>query len=407
MNNSDLTRFVRWGIPGWVAILAFFIFLIADSIADAGDAQFLLGISERIVGTADKTSAVMVTLVLAAVGLPLGFLIYQLYFFIRWNSPFSRDGLMPPLIVGRKDDLKRIMRDLKAEQLAFAQPWREHIVNHPAFDEDHSFSWHYVEDLIGEAIQKLDMRYNGDKINDRYRYLLDIMHTLGASVIAAYLGFGGFLIVKGYLNPNNALVTYVLFAGFVLGIFLLALEAEDRAKSKRQLPERFGEKNSTPSTVISFSIPLASHKSMQVAFNHPGFIFFFFFVYIMVLVNPLFLAQWMPEWLDMGFRVLAISLVAIGWIHTTSARAEKRGIWLATCVGVGISIVLHELRRAWGFPIDWGFLLPLFIFLLMNLTLLKNRQNARDDLSALAYYTLRRFFQEEKEKPFHGFEIKG
>ena len=48
----------------------------------------------------------LTAILVAASGIPIGFSIYQFYFFLRWNSPFTREGLLSPIIPGRKSDME-------------------------------------------------------------------------------------------------------------------------------------------------------------------------------------------------------------------------------------------------------------------------------------------------------------
>ena len=41
---------------------------------------------------------------------------------------------------------------------------------------------------------------------------------------------------------------------------------------------------------------------------------------------------------------------------------------------------------------DWSFFTSITLFLIANLILFQNRQNAKEDMLSLEYYTLRRFF---------------
>jgi len=195
MSDSEQFRLTRWGIPGWIAILGFIAFVATDVIFTPKSAPSPLFLSATdIFKTASAMSAALTALIAVAAGVPLGFSIYQLYFYIRWNSPVSRDGLFPPFIGGRNEDLDRTTRDLTRDELTMGSPWRSKWLFHPLTSTDHGQRWRFIENLFTEAAQVIDAAFPQVSVFSRHRTLLDLMHTLGASLAGLYLGFGIYLL---------------------------------------------------------------------------------------------------------------------------------------------------------------------------------------------------------------------
>lgn len=225
MSTSDLTKLARWVIPGWVAFLAFYSFVVVDIVfSPTGAARIFPSITDFLT-TMTPLNAILTAILVAATGVPLGFTIYQVYFFVRWNSPFSRDGLLPPFITGRLSDLKRITRDIQLVQENMSE-WRKNWINNPLFRRDHGFRWRYIELLFIEASQSIDSKNQGVKIYDRHRYLHEITHTLGASIAAVYFGFIGYFFLK-YISESIDLAVYALIVLIFTLILLYFLNREN------------------------------------------------------------------------------------------------------------------------------------------------------------------------------------
>jgi hypothetical protein len=70
------------------------------------------------------------------------------------------------------------------------------LVKEDNFEKNHKLMWRYFENLFSEASQRIDSVFNGGSIQQRHRYLMNVMHTLGASFVATYVGFIGYFIIK-------------------------------------------------------------------------------------------------------------------------------------------------------------------------------------------------------------------
>ena len=160
MSDSEQFRLTRWGIPGWIAILGFIAFVATDVIFTPKSAPSPLFLSATdIFKTASALSA-----------------------------------RLPPLMGGRNEDLDRTTRDLTRDELTMGSPWRSKWLFHPLTSTDHAQRWRFIENLFTEAAQVIDAAFPQVSVFSRHRTLLDLMHTLGASLAGLYLGFGIYLL---------------------------------------------------------------------------------------------------------------------------------------------------------------------------------------------------------------------
>lgn len=90
MKENDQSRFIRWGVPGWMMILSLLGFLIIDIMftPESHRNALFMYLKDFYASTTITTTiaAAFAALLVAAAGVPLGFFIYQIY--------FSCDGIL-------------------------------------------------------------------------------------------------------------------------------------------------------------------------------------------------------------------------------------------------------------------------------------------------------------------------
>ncbi len=391
MNPIDINKFVRWSIPGWVAILSVFLFIGVDILSTPGGGQLSVGEISRYLKTLGLDDVNVSTFLVALAGFPLGFLIYQFYFFVRWNSPFSENGLFPPLIMGRQVDLERIIRDVPPEQLVLHySSWRDNWIKNNAFKNDHGFKGQYIESLITEIIQKIDTKYMGSRLYDRYRYLVEMTHTLGAALGGIYIGFAGYLLIKVRVG-NLPITTYLVSLACLLVVLLFLLEYETPAHRKKQeqvtppeIEEGKGESKTTDHT-----------SKNKIHISHPTILFLVFMGFVIFLASPSLISNNLPM-LNQDYlsKSLLIILIIVGLYKWSATKEEKWLVGLILIIEIIIGIAFR-IHRDVFVGLDWPYLNSLFIFLVVNTVLLKNRQNSNDDSIALQNYSLKRFLNDE------------
>lgn len=349
MNLRDQTSFIRWGIPGWVFLAAFFLFVADDTLVNAN--KNLLTQLEQVFKSASDWQSLVAGLVLAGIGIPVGYLIYQLYFYVRWNSPVSTRGLFPPFILGRAAEISDTLRDIKRQQLAFGLDWRRELIANP---NDHRADWHYLSIVLGEALRFLDDKGN---LSARHSYLLDVLHSLGAAEVATILAFGAYSLTKWQTQTFN--LTWVVFPVIFTFATIMLLSRQDN-RNKNDL--RMG----------TLLIPFPAELLL-------GFIVFLYFS-----INPAIVSS-IP---DVVFRYGLLWLITLALIW--SGRGGRLIILLTALIATGVSYASANLLA--GF-VDWPFVTSTLVFEAFLLVLLKNRQNARENLVTFEYYHLKRFLE--------------
>ncbi len=389
--DTDFTRFVRWSLPGLLTLLMTAMFVALDvALRQPGLQPLYPSLGDLLQAWAGPPLDGMVNLlVVATAGMPLGFLIYQVYFFVRWNSPFSRDGIMRPLMPGRIHEVQQLLRDLPPEVLAHGGEWRRRWVFGPLFKRDHGSAWRYIELRFLEAVQRLEARYPGVSLYGRYRYLNEIMQTLGASIVAVYLGFAGYLAVK-YWRQAIDLPTYLALSCTVeVGLFAL-LHRERSERERLQARHHNGTPHFSQALIPAFRFPLPrrfrTRRHHFVAIVGPGSSLILVLGLTHLLGNPVFGRN------ELGGRLALAGLISILWILSHKDPAGEAQLGDSLVLGVGLALAGGLLGlQFWALPqFDWPFFSALYVFLGLNLALFENRQNVRDDLAALVYYTLQR-----------------
>jgi hypothetical protein len=189
---------VRWSIPGWVFLFSAASIQLVTSLYWAGSPQALLGS-----GSLNMISPAMIALVVAS-GIPLGFLIYQIYYFVYGNvfplGIVNRDrgaevlqGLPQPL-QGELGQLAKCKLDFSEMcEHAIVPVLRYPIVRLKAEHRTRQGRKVYRERLQGnwEAVRfllhVLCLRNESSEIRNEVTTLADIYHSIGASRIAIVL----------------------------------------------------------------------------------------------------------------------------------------------------------------------------------------------------------------------------
>jgi len=338
-SESDLTKLARWVIPGWVAILSFFGFTIIDTLFTQPTRQpYLFQSLTDLFAPMPDTNTIIAALFVAAAGVPLGFTIYQAYFFLRWNSPFSRDGLLPPLLPGRLIDLEKSWKGIHPNEAAGSMEWRKMWVNDPLFEQDYGFKWRYVELLFLEAAQKIDSTFEGVSIYARHRYLHEIVHTLGASIGAVYIGFIGYVFEKVKLEQISLPPYLITLLLFTLPLFPF-LRSEESAK---RLPKQKDEKsdpagyNQKPAMRLSFKILRRGNRSPRLVVVSPGSLYIFTLGLILFFNSPTL--NPFPSLQDTILRSLAVLAVIFVWLR--SKKSSPKAVMYGDACSLSLSLFL-------------------------------------------------------------------
>jgi hypothetical protein len=219
------------------------------------------------------------------------------------------------------------------------------------------------------------------------------MHTLGASLAGLYIGFGCYLVYKAKVQTTSFTADLAL-AAIPLIMLIILLDLEDKA---RKQPEgdytHFPEVRQPPSVPVMPPLKLR-HWHLQLRVGHPSVIWLVFFWLMIYLSAP------SPFHTDSPSPSPLRNLVAIAPILAWAfARAKApRQIWFGeTLLLVAAFFIARPAAAGVALIIpspDWAYMGSVLVFLVGNTVFLRNRQNVRDDLISLEYYTLRRFLSD-------------
>lgn len=397
MKENEQSRFIRWGVPGWMMLLAFVSFILLDILLSPSSSNnSLVGAAKTVMETVSLsvTASAAVALLVAAAGIPLGFVIYQVYFYIRWNSPFSRDGLFPPFIVGRGTDLERTMIGISSNDIVGNDKWRKDWVNNPLYETDHGLKWRYIENFFTEIIQYIDSNLGGLSLHIRYRYLMDLMHTLGAGLFGVYLGFFGYVFLK--VKTDDISLSIVLIVSLVCLVALVVLlEMEDKIKREDIKP--------IPNEVIRYLVVKPFKVIEWFQLSNPSAIYLIFLFTFLYLGSPSpYTIVYTQD--HLVFRIVVLAFTVGAWWFS-KRKYPSQVIWSEVITLTVFEIIAFEtsqLIRNWSFflPEWWNIGWSILFFLITNMIFVKNRQNTRDDLIAMQNYTMKRYFT-NSIKPFY------
>lgn len=407
MKEADLTKLARWIVPGWISILAFYCLVLVDMLFSAPGKPKLFPDFNQFLTQYSDLSGLLITIIIGATGVPIGFSIYQIYFFLRWNSPFSRDGLLPPMISGRMQDLERSMAGIELSDLTDGTEWKETWITDPLFQRDHGVRWRFIENSFNEAVQILDSKYTAVSIYAKHRYLHEVTHTLGASIIAIYLGFLGYFSLKVSIEKLD--LPLYLIASFVLsGILFYLLNREDDFSQQLKFSEKILSSESmikklsedpAPTFSLSVKVPLLK-QPLEASVTHPSSLLVFGLLLIHFFNNPIFNSN--VSRYNFLFRIgVALCLIVL-WLSSRNkmSLAYKIGDGVGLFLPIILSTLLYYVPAYLKNWIDWSYFSTISIFLAAILILYKNRQNAKDDMLALENYTLKRCLLDGEEQDY-------
>ena len=85
--------------------------------------------------------------------------------------------------------------------------------------------------------------------------------------------------------------------------------------------------------------------------------------------------------------------VACVFFVIAAVHSKEKSIVMGSVAESGIGLGSALVGRFFQVYIDWPFCGSLFLFLALNLVLFQNRRNAKGDMLALEYQTLRRYIE--------------
>ncbi|WP_282171816.1 hypothetical protein [Cytobacillus firmus] len=176
--NFETKYLIRWGIPGWIILLYIIILLTLNSPIEVINSL-----------TKKPIEALGFIIAMSGIGVPLGYIMYQLYFGFNW--------------VSKKD--KQINKITSC------------IDNYTRKYSNDELEYMRIEYLWQSELSLLD----DDKRNyiaERYRHLISTTHSMGALAASLFISFliSLFIIEKiklGLLDSSIIIISEVLLIG--------------------------------------------------------------------------------------------------------------------------------------------------------------------------------------------------
>lgn len=352
--KSD-SQFIRWGIPGWMVAVSYISFMILDYFS-ANDLTTFNATNNISFNNKTVWWLIIAGFFIAGAGIPLGFLIYQIYFYFRWVSPASKDGLLPPLINGRMREMNESLKDIDPIALGLKSEWREQLIR---ANQDHRSIWHYISPFLHEACLELD---KDNVLRNHINYLKETMHSLGASYLGVSFGYIAYIITKWKLT--DATLSSLGYMVAITMVFLLLLSIETRNFRKADSGEKYtGE-------------------------------------YAEILLGGLiFLYGTLNPGLNQELHnVLWVIFIIGGLLLGYSLKHLRKVIVTLTIILFIISFAIYNLplfQPILG-NVDWPIALSIICFEFLTIVFLKIRQNTIDQLTSFQYHLTMMYLDRHK-----------
>ncbi len=227
----EFSQALRWGIPGWILFVVVALLLTIDS---ALGGKTSLPAPASLLARDSFAAALLV----AGAGVPVGYLLYQVYFCWRWNSRWSGKDIrigsfevQQGRIAGIRQTLQGVGVDKKIKKPIWLGQYVAYLNRFlKGGNTDYRRAWNYMEIILLE----FGTRDEASKIlYERSRYLLDMLHGLGVCMWAVFCGGLFWFIAKIHfyifnLYPAallgalaNDLVGYIAVGVLLTGFYLV------------------------------------------------------------------------------------------------------------------------------------------------------------------------------------------
>jgi hypothetical protein len=178
-------KIIRWGIPGWILMSWL---LILYTFTHPSDVLEFLNTS--------AAKSLSFTAILASIGVPLGYIIHELYFSFFWTLP--------------EIEVKKITS--KVNNFPFPETWDK--LN----DKE---KYYFIEFIWDKYINYLD-EGNRNEIKSRYRDRLTLIHSLGtlffSMILTLILSASSVLFFEGL--ELNLLTSVILLIQLAVTFFI-------------------------------------------------------------------------------------------------------------------------------------------------------------------------------------------
>lgn len=186
--NFETKYLIRWGIPGWVLIFWLFYQILFWKDINPLDSSFV-----------DVSKGLTLLISLAAIGVPIGYILHQIYFGLVWIINKNRNF--------------NVIANKVGDKFPKHSEWGE------SKNEDYyqlEFVWHSMLLSQDEEARKY--------LEERYRYLLNTVHGLGALFMSSLASLIGTMVIifSNFLDAQFGAFFWIGFV-FQMAIFLSSL----------------------------------------------------------------------------------------------------------------------------------------------------------------------------------------
>jgi hypothetical protein len=420
MEEINISKFTRWIIPGWVFFLFLLVFWGCDLLLQGNNLITIINSSAMTKINFDTESEkIIATSLLAVSGVPVGFIIYQIYFFFRWNSPFSSNGGPLPLIDGRVYEIEKIKEGVDIDKIKKLVKWKKDLFDKEDVDLELRVKWNLLDIMFLESALPIDA--NEGYYYRRYRYLHQITHLLGACIASAVLSFviyttGKYFGDASYSLTSNINISSILHSQFLVVILFFLLREEQRKKFKKFSDKVFFKKHLNDNVIKMFHgklkeipvyiIPISKKKFFSI--SQPSSLMLYLVFVVHILFNPKFQKAYNQQ----SFVAWAIASLLISfmiWVLPKMKTKLINGVFGDVVLALLLSVLLalidfhmsNSSHNAWLTYLnpDWPHFTCTCIFLFTVYCLFKNQGNARNEMLMLQNYVLRKsteeFFQKQ------------
>jgi hypothetical protein len=229
------------------------------------------------------------------------------------------------------------------------------------------------------------------------------MHTLGACLAGVYLGFVGYLGYKVKTQSVPFTIDLVA-ASVILLILLFLLDREDTAKKRVEgFVEPHSDDHGKYPAIPFLRVPVRRQRHIVLSVAHPSALFVLFAGFALYLSSPSpYITRGLPD--PLGARLFLLGLLAASWLASkrNSPQDIRDGEFIFLLFSLTAALLLAIFYGGPNSSLDWPYLWSILLFMIANVVLLKNRQNVRDDLISLEFYTLKRYITDHDLSPISG-----
>ncbi|MCM2532184.1 hypothetical protein NDK43_06950 [Neobacillus pocheonensis] len=188
---------IRWGIPGWVLIFWVFYGIL-----------FVKGINPLENNLAEISKGFTLLISLAAIGVPIGYILHQFYFGVIWVKNMKHDFNDAAEKVGDKFPKHSDWLELNDQNYKQNKKVNPHG-NYYQFE----YVWHSVLLKMNSETRTY--------VEGRYRHILGTIHGLGALGASSALSMVASAVIFGTDFSNHSLLAYIfLIIGIIIQIII-------------------------------------------------------------------------------------------------------------------------------------------------------------------------------------------